>query len=227
MKNHFFLLFLSLFICDLNAQEVETPRILNVYLDAFAPPYYTQDLRAEFPYVNYTAKVTEGDVQVFLLTEDIGFGQGRQAYIFIGMREFNGKNDTIWFISTPNMTELELKNQSIEAFKTGIYPYLKSKYQGNLAELIGERPEKNEDVSWNKTVYNVSLGGNWIKEKTQKMEIGGPFIGVNSKESSLNYNINSTASFLHLGEKWRFDGGLKLNIALSKQNTVIDTLQEL
>jgi hypothetical protein len=221
MKNATLLLFFSLLSCCITAQTSEK-RLLKVYLDQFSPPEYAFDLIQEFPYVDYTVKPKEAEVQVMLISDFITFRQTRQGLCFFGLGRFEGQNDTIWYVIPPLTPELQQRDLVNDVFRRGIYPYLEQcGYTGDLKDLVGERPAEMEDLAWNKTQYSLKLNGFLQSEKYESDNFLSQY--PNFKTNGYTINSNASSSVFHLGETWRYGGTINATFNQSKNNLKTDS----
>jgi hypothetical protein len=210
MKNTTLFCFFTLFMAVVNGQTADSSRILRVYIDRFSPPENIYDLQMEFPFLDYTTQPTEGEVHVLIITDYISYKQERVGLCFFGKERFLGQNDTIWYIIPPLTPDLQKRTLVNDAFRRGIYPYLEQcGYQGDLEDLVGERPILEEDLSWNKTQFSVDLNGsfeNFSSKHSYTISGNSRF----EKNITSRLNLINNLSITHINKKWlyrsRFNG---------------------
>lgn len=138
---------------------------------------------------------------VHILVNEQSSGSGGQEYslTFIGLDEFEGKEDTIKYSISPNMTDDEIRRIELKYVQFGLIPFwlelnLEPNIEMNLTAI--DTTNKVED-KWNNWVFRINANG-WF----------------NGQESYTNSNINGSVSIRRVTEKNKFN--LWSNVRKSK-----------
>jgi hypothetical protein len=147
----------------------EQPQSLRVFLDCGRCEF--DHVRREVAFVDYVRDRADADLHVLVTSQETGGGGEEHTFFFIGLREFEGRQDTLRWIERQNSTEIEVRNGLTQTFKLGMIPFVARTplAQDLLIQLErggGGDEEQDEERSrppaqdpWNLWVFRTSLGG--------------------------------------------------------------------
>ena len=154
-------------------------------------------VRSEVNYVNFVRDQSVAEVQLLVTLQRTGGGGFQFTLDYIGLGEFEGKDNTILFISPQSDTDELMRNRLVKYVKLGLVNYLSEKdiitdlevfYVGSN-ETGASSSEENTDP-WNG--WNFELGAN---------------ANLSGEQSRENYRLNGSFEAQRTTENWkvRFD----------------------
>lgn len=158
------LLFLILFFGGEPKPVSDEP--VKVFLDCGAcdMTYIRQNL----PVLSYVRDVREAQVFVMVRSQRTGADGNFYTFIFEGLGEMAGKQDTLTLTTAPDATQEEVRRGIIKTLTAGMIPYIA---KTDLIERISfkiEKGENSENISlnplsdqWNAWVFEIGLRGNF------------------------------------------------------------------
>ena len=140
--------------------------------------------RREVAFVSYVRDRMDAQVHVLVTSQQTGAGGNEYTFNFIGLREFDGRNDTLRISSRPDDTDDETRADLVRVFKLGLVPLIASTEIGRRLDVSyrgprGEAPVAQLEDPWDLWVFNVRVSG----------EVGGE-----SRESSKSTDGSFEAS---------------------------------
>lgn len=155
---------------SLNGQDTEkTISPVNVFLDANGIDI--DYIREEFTQVNYVRTKDAASVHLLETRQSTGAGSQYQ-FFFIGLKEFEGKNDTLLYYSAPQSTEAETKEGYTRAVRAGLMHYLALASLYPDYEFVDTESERGgsavEDDPWDSWVFEIEVEGNLGGEDSKK-----------------------------------------------------------
>ncbi|MGH7552358.1 MAG: hypothetical protein ACREMQ_04960, partial [Longimicrobiales bacterium] len=198
------------FLCVPHAAVAQDPTIaggelqqsLRVFLDCGRCEF--DHFRREVSFVDYVRDRADADLHVLVTSQETGGGGTEHTFFFIGLRQFDGRQDTLRWIARQNSTEIEVRNGLTQTFKLGMVPYVArtplaqdlsiqlERGGGGGEEEDEERSRPPDQDPWNLWVFRTSLGGSMDGE---------------SRNSSVSLDGSVSAS--------RITEGLKLELSTS------------
>lgn len=165
---------------NLRAQSV------NVFIDC--EDCETDHIRREITWVNYVREPKEADIHVLIASENTGSGGSKVSMFFIGLKKFEGQNDTVVFHTLPDDTENTVREYLIRNLKLGFISYVKSTPLLKFISVNVELPDSNEEVTdkWNNWVFQLSTSGY-----------------INADKNFNQFNIWSSVSADRITEKFK------------------------
>ena len=114
-------------------------------------------IRDEIPYINYVREVKEAQVYIRETSEMAGNGGRRYTYLFLGQKEFEGKNDTLSYTSRPDDTRDLRRVWRTQMLEMGLMPYVaRTPLYNQVIIEPGKGLEKQEVVDrWNNWVFEL------------------------------------------------------------------------
>lgn len=173
--------------------QTEQGPALKVFLDC--PPFICDfdHFRREVAFVDYMRDRQDADLHVLVTTQGTGGGGREHQLHFIGLRQFAGRSDTVFYTSRQTDTDDETRAALTRVFQMGLMRYVLETpaardiaitYRGGLQP----RPAVPQDDPWNLWVFRVRVGG----------EVEGE-----TRQSS--YSANGSVSASRVTEDWKLN----------------------
>mgnify|MGYP003110539449 FL=1 len=157
------LLLLLLFVLPSSLFAQINNSTLTVYIDCRGCD--DDFVRSEISYVNFVRDQSVAEVQLLVTLQRTGGGGFQFTLDYIGLGEFQGKDNTILFISPQSDTNEIMRNRLVKYVKLGLVNYLSEKdiitdlevtYTGSRKTRTVSEQEINDP--WNG--WNFELGAN-------------------------------------------------------------------
>jgi hypothetical protein len=154
-------------------------------------------VRSEVNYVNFVRDQSVAEVQLLVTLQRTGGGGFQFTLDYIGLGEFEGKDNTILFISPQSDTDELMRNRLVKYVKLGLVNYLSEKDIITDLEVfyVGTNEtgaSSSEEITdpWNG--WNFELGAN---------------ANLSGEQSRENYRLNGSFEAQRTTENWkvRFD----------------------
>jgi hypothetical protein len=203
-KSIFIFLFLTIIIPAFSG-GIET-KSDSLRKDALTVYMETNDfIRKEIPYVNYVRDISDASVYILSTKQRTGAGGNEFTYFLVGQKENAGMYDTLSFVSAPDATYEEIRQQEVNTLKLGLIRYIAktplAKYiQINFSEPIAQTVSTDKWDSW---VFKAQLSGWFDGQQTYKSNnLYGRFTANRVTEE---WKINLRASYSYGIEKFLID----------------------
>jgi hypothetical protein len=105
------------------AQQTAQQEAVRVFLDCNGFRCDQDFYRTEINWVGYVRDRQDADVHVLITRQQTGSGGGEHTLQFLGLRRFQGVNQTLRFTSGPSQTEDEVRRGLAEVIKVGLVRY--------------------------------------------------------------------------------------------------------
>jgi len=132
--------------------------------------------REELTYVNWVRDRKDADVHILVTNQTTGSGGQEYSFAFIGLRGYEGIDNTLIYNSGPNDVRDEIRRGQLEVLERGLFPYvLKTPIADyiNLSFRQKLQPTKVTDP-WNFWVFSISgdgrMGGE-VSRKTRSLDL--------------------------------------------------------
>ena len=148
-------------------QEGQSPPLgqeepLRVFLDCWRcdMDYF----RREVGFISYVRDRMDAQVHVLVTSQETGAGGNEYTFNFIGLREFDRRNDTVRVSSRPDDTDDETREDLVRVFKLGLVPFIASTELGRGLDVSYQPPRGEAQVvpvddPWNLWVFDVRVSG--------------------------------------------------------------------
>lgn len=130
-------------------------------------------LRQELNCVNHVRDQALANVEVFISRISNGSGGSTYDITFSGKNKYEKTKQELTYITTPTMTNDEVRAGLLKYIKAGLVPYLMQagmKDQISLSVEPLKQPERIKAIErdpWNKWIFDVRAGGSFSKESNQ------------------------------------------------------------
>ncbi len=154
-------------------------------------------IRTEIPFVNYVRDRKDADVHVLVTTQRTGSGGQEYTMSFIGLKDYEGMNNTLKYSSGRTATDDEERKEMAHVLKAGLIPYVARTpilNQIKFDYLKRTTPAVVED-RWNYWVYYLSLRGSLSGQQTySNSELNGN-VSVSRVTPESKFRVGLSAEF--------------------------------
>jgi len=138
---------------------------LHVFLDCQTFWCDFDHFRREIPFVNWMRDRQDAQVHVLGTSQATGGGGREHTLTFIGLRDFQGRVDTLVYVSSNTDTQSETRDGLVQTVKLGLMPFLALTSLGQRLRITYEAPEPGEVATpstedpWDLWVFTTSVNG--------------------------------------------------------------------
>ncbi|GAB4450195.1 MAG: hypothetical protein Fur0028_05580 [Bacteroidales bacterium] len=199
MKIIGFALLLSLFVFNLLGQNNNT-KTINMYLRcSYCDGSF---VRNELKNINHVRDLSDANVIVLGMSEEMGSGGEKYRLIFEGKNDFSGINDTIIFESNQDATTDEIRELYIHHLKVGLLPYI-------LKTPLGSKIEYSlPEIDTSKEIKPIDPWKGWVTTLNSN-------VSFNGEQSSRSLNIYSNIKIYKITDGWKLTFGAYNNYSKS------------
>ncbi len=212
MKNYFGFILISIFILGFNFNgfaQFDTLNIRNSAVKVFID-CNTCDLefiKRKIDFVNYVRDTKEAQVHILFTKQTAGNGGKEYGFIFIGEKEFKGKNDTLKFISQADNTTDEIRERQVKYLKIGLMPYAAHTELVDKLTVNFDNSDKNKKQivkdKWDSWVFRLS-SNTWM----------------NGESSYSRFNLWSNVNVSRITPEWKHQ--FNVSNSFSQSTFIID-----
>lgn len=137
---------------------------LRVFLDC--EPYICDfdHFRREVGFVSYVRDRMDAELHVLVTSQETGAGGEEYTFLFLGLGNRSGAQDTLLYASAPDETEDETRSALIQTFKLGLVRYVAPTPLGRQLAISFRGPtteERRPQITdpWNLWVFRVRVSG--------------------------------------------------------------------
>lgn len=187
----FFLLTLpsSLLAQDQSVDSKNNEQTISIFLDCrgCSESY----IRNEVEFVNYVRNTEDADMHLLITRQRTGSGGLEYTLQFLGKKQFQGKNDTLVYISPESDTD-DLRRQGLVKFvKIGLLPYFSKTDLLNSVSVYFDKTREvqssAEEDPWNSWVFELDGFAYFRAEETRNnIFLSG---GVNASRVTPDWKI--------------------------------------
>ncbi len=199
-----------------SAQEPPPPQPgqeenLRVFLDCQMCDF--DYFRREVSFVNYVRDRMDAQLHVLVTAQGTGAGGREYTMDFIGLREFQGREDTLTYVSLPDETSDETRAGLVRTFKLGLVPYVAGTPLGRRLDVLYQGPRgapTAEEVSdpWDLWVFEARVSAELNgEERISDRSFDGSF-SANRTTEQIKVDVNLRASYEE--EKYELSEGEEL-----------------
>ena len=157
---------------DRQQPPAATPQIARVFLDC--DPCDEDYLRKEVAFVDYVRNREDADVHILVTTQDTGAGGQQWTLKFIGLRAYEGVEQTLIYNEPPTATDDETRAGFAKVFQLGLVRYVAATSVADRLRVTFEKPEGAQPAvttperdPWNFWVFEIEAGGDFDGEEQQ------------------------------------------------------------
>ncbi len=147
---------------------------LKIFIDT--PDYFLDFdyVRTEITFVNYVRDRADADVHILITTQTTGGGGKEFTLAFIGLKKFDGQNNTLKYISKNTDTEDEIRKGVVNTIKLGLIQYVAHTTARDRLQITYNAPQESTATvpkvkdPWNYWTFRTSIRGSFNGEKSYK-----------------------------------------------------------
>jgi len=151
--------------------SVGPEQALRVFLDC--QPCDFDHFRREVPYVNYVRDRLDAQVHVLVTTRGTASGGREFTFAFIGLQEFQARQDALIWISAQGDTQDDVRDGQVRTFQLGLMRYVADTPLAGLISIgfegldEAEQVVSPEDDPWDFWVFDIGVSGAFEGEERQ------------------------------------------------------------
>ncbi len=196
--------------------ESEQPAAIRMFLDCQRARCDREHFRREVNFVNHVRDRRDAQVHVLVTSQGTG-GGSEYTFLFIGLQDLAGHEDTLRFLTSATDTEDERREGQTRTLKMGLMRFVAATPMANDISIL-YRPTTERDLApqanhdpWNHWVFRISAGGD-----------------LESESRTDEYSINGSISANRTTEMWKtsfFAGGSynEDRFELDEDSTLVST----
>ena len=171
-------------------------------------------IRTEITYVNYVRDRKDADVHVLITTQQTGGGGIEFTLTFIGLKQFEGNENTLKYVSHQTDTEDEIRKGLVRILKIGLMEFVAHTNAIENIDVSYKMPEKEKEQPqevkdpWNYWTFQVRISGSGNGEKSYKTNrISGSLSASRTTEEwKMRFSINNSynESKFNYGENFSY-----------------------
>ncbi|MFA5859683.1 MAG: hypothetical protein WC955_11545 [Elusimicrobiota bacterium] len=158
------------FATYVSAQEIRDGDALKMFLDCH-DNISVDYIKTELAFVNYVSDRLDADIHI-LMTSQATAGGTKYSIDFIGLQKFEGKNETLEYVSNKTETEDEKRSGLLNTLKTGMVYYIaQTPLRNNIRVEYEEQglAQKDTKDKWNNWVFTLKTSGDIEGDNTTNL----------------------------------------------------------
>lgn len=147
---------------------------LRVFLDCEEFICDFDHFRREVAFVSYVRDRMDADLHVLVTSQGTGAGGEEYSFFFIGLRDWEGAQDTLRYVSRPDDTDDETRSGLVQIFKLGLVRYVAPTPLGRRLGITYRVPEEEGAGQegplvdpWDLWVFRVRVSGEFDAESRE------------------------------------------------------------
>lgn len=126
--------------------------------------------RQQIPYINYVRDVREAEVYILVTNQNTGSGGTKFTYRFQGQGKFDGLNDTLIYMSSPDQTSTEIREKRTNMLKMGLMRYVAKTPLFDEIDIRHNSRLEAEEVTdnWNYWVFELQTSPRFNMEESYR-----------------------------------------------------------
>ena len=153
---------------DMPARENTREDAVKVFIDCGSCDM--SFTRQEIPWINYVRDVREAQVYVLVTRQNSGNGGDLYTYIFNGLDDYAGMDDTLTYTSNPHETSTEIRERRTNLMKAGLIRFaVRTPLIHEIAITHGgEIGQEIVTDNWRNWVFEISTSPEYSAEERYK-----------------------------------------------------------
>ncbi len=177
---------------------------LRVFLDCFFCRRNLNHFRREITFVNYVRDRQDADVHILGTLQGAGAGIA-YTFVFIGLQEFAGREDTLRYTASSTNTADETRDAQTRMLALGMVPFVANSPVAQRLRILYSPPQGEqrtgvvggEQDPWNSWVFRISANG-----------------GASGESQRRGYSARGSFSADRITEEWKIE--LEANGSVSR-----------
>jgi hypothetical protein len=156
-----------------SAQEQAAADAPRVFLDCHFCD--TNFIRTEMNWVNWVRDAADAQIHVLVTRQSTGGGGQEWVLNFIGRKEYDGRADTLKYISSQNDSEDTMRQGFTRVLQAGLVPYLMASPLASRVQVSLSKPSSDEKGAsapardpWNFWVFSLGVSANMNGQSSEK-----------------------------------------------------------
>lgn len=179
-------------------------------------------LRKEVTFIDYVRNREDADVHVLVTTQPNGGGGSQWTLKFIGLKRYQGQDQTLTYNTAQNATGDEIRSGFAEVFRLGLVRYAA---ESSIADRLRVTFKKQEGTAaaskkdrWNYWVFRIGGGGNLNGEESSRSRSFRSSLSANRTTDAWRITFNASGNYRD--NKFTFDdeNGVKQTIVSVSRN---------
>ncbi|MEI8133471.1 MAG: hypothetical protein WCH46_00170 [bacterium] len=184
-------------------------------------------IRKEISFVDYVRDPAQADVHCFVVRESAGNGGARYSFIFLGLHQFSGVNDTLQLLNKVEATQDEFRSGTVRVLTLGLTRYVSHTSQASELTVsckVADSAVSPTVDSWDSWIFALDINSNINLE--QQHGYYNYYAGISANRTTPDWKIR-TNSYLSYTENKFDDLGIKsLSRSSSFEGLVVRSLTD-
>ncbi len=180
------------------ADTTRQSETLRVFLDCQTRCDFSH-FRREITFVNWVRDRRDAQLHILVTSQRTGGGGQEFFFDFIGLEEFSGRGDSLFYVSNTTNTDAEVRDGQTQTLKLGLIAYVANMPIGQQIGIVYEAPvlETQQQVQVTDDPWNL-----WVLEV-------GTSGSVSGESSRSDFDISAGVEASRTTEEWKieFDAG--------------------
>ncbi|MBT3501001.1 MAG: hypothetical protein HOB40_10885 [Candidatus Marinimicrobia bacterium] len=175
-------------------------------------------IKEKISYLNFVRDRHDADIHILETTQNTGAGGKEHTIIFLGQFDFDGKNDTLNFISNVDDSDDQIRSERVRLIQIGLVPYLlKTSVLSQMSININQEivAKKITTDKWNNWVYSIS--GNGFLNAQQSSNSLNTFGKIKASRITEDWKISLSLGGSYNENEFDFDGEEYISTSESKK----------
>jgi hypothetical protein len=174
---------------------------LYVFLDCQTFHCDFDHFRREISYVNWMRDRQDAQVHVLGTSQATGGGGREHTLTFIGLGDFQGRVDTLVYVSSNTDTDTERRDALVQTVKLGLVPFLAATPLAQGLRITYEAPGAGPptvtaaDDPWNLWVFETSVNAQLNGESEYRSLYGYGWIRADRVAEDLKLNLRVSGTY--------------------------------
>jgi len=156
--------------------------------------------RREIPFVNWMRDRQDAQVHILGTSQSTGGGGREHTLTFIGLENFQGRVDTLVYVSGNTDTETEIRDGLVQTVKLGLIPFVASTAIGPRLRITYEAPAMAGPVvqpedPWNLWVFTTSVSGSLNGESEYRYLSGSGSFSANRTAENVKLSFRVSGRY--------------------------------
>lgn len=182
-------------------QQQATLEALHVFLDCQTFSCDFDHIRREILFVNWVRDRQDAHVHILGTAQSTGGGGREFIFVFMGLREFGGRSDTLRYVSSNTDSPTEVRDGHVRTIKVGLMRYVaqtqaRERLQITYQPAAGAgTPTGSGRDPWNLWVFNFNVSGNLWGERLQNFKFFNGSVSANRTAENVKLNFRVSGNY--------------------------------
>ncbi len=179
------------------AQQQASLEMLDVFLDCQTFYCDFDHIRREITFVNWVRDRRDAQVHILGTGQRTGGGGQEFTFTFIGLKEFEGRSDTLRYVSRNTDTPTEVRDGHVRTIKLGLMRYVAQTQARERLKITYEAATTAAPAPdpWNLWVFNLNLYSFLQGEQLQHFSYFNGSVSANRTAQNVKLNFRISGSY--------------------------------